>query len=171
MAVKVIGMVVLFFSCAGFGFSKSFGFLRRIRQLEAFTGAINQIANEIRYFSSPTEVIMEKIDGMEEYRNLKIFGICKEKMKETRDFYKAWESALRQVKPSLSLQEGDTETLLWFGRVLGTTDVEGELANCERYRVLLNQRLENAREDQKKRGKMYSSLGVLAGVLFVVILI
>lgn len=141
----------------------------RVRQLEAFVGAISMISTEIRYLASPVGVLMTKVDALEEYRELKIFGICADKLAEIPDFSKAWELSLTQARPFLSLNDGDCEALLWFGRVLGTTDVDGQTASCGRYADLLSQRLTVAREDRGKRGKLFSSLGVLGGIFFVVL--
>ena len=162
---------MIFCVCAAAGMLKSAGLSRRVRQLEGFTGALGLISTEIRYFASPVDTLMHKVSSLPEYRELAVFGVCAEKLQKSRDFRHAWEEALKECRPRLALADGDLETLLWFGRVLGTTDVEGQTANCERYGELLRQRLALARQDQTKRGKMYSSLGLLAGVFLFVVFI
>lgn len=152
------------------GLLKSAQFTKRVRQLEGFIGALQSISTEIRYLSAPLEDIMAKCDALPEFKELRVFGRCRELFLREHDFPSAWEQALREAKPDLALDPGDHEALLWFGKVLGTTDVEGQTANCERFGELLGQRLQRAREDQAKHGKMYTSLGVLAGVFFVVLL-
>ena len=169
MILKVAGLVAIFIACSAWGLFKSSGLSKRVRQLELFVGTLGLISTEIRYFASPTDVIVGKIDALGEYKELRVFGICKMKLPKLRDFSRAWEDALNEAKQYLSLADSDYEALLWFGKVLGTTDVEGEIANCEHYGALLRQRLELAREDKKKRGKMYSSLGVLTGLFFLVL--
>jgi stage III sporulation protein AB len=114
---------------------------------------------------------MNKLDSIEEYKGLRIFGICKDKLERTRDFSKAWEASLIEARQYLAIDDGDYDTILWFGRLLGTTDIEGEMANCRRYGELLSERLKHARDEQKKRGRMYTSLGILVGVFFVVFFI
>jgi stage III sporulation protein AB len=160
---------MVFIVCTAAGLYKSAVLSKRVRQLEAFVGAINLISTEIRYFASPVEDIMQKVNALEEYAQLLVFGICKKNLLKLRDFPKAWEFSLIEAKPKLALNAGDFETLLWFGKLLGTTDLEGQTANCERYGKLLEQRLIHAKDDMLKRGKMYSSLGVLAGVFIIVI--
>lgn len=166
----MLGLAVLFGVCTTAGLLKSAAFSKRVRQLEGFTGALDAIATEIRYFAAPLEEIMAKCDALPEYKELRVFGLCRAVFLKERDFPASWEKALQQAKPSLSLDAGDLETLSWFGRVLGTTDVDGQTANCARYGELLRQRLGRAREDRAKRGKMYTSLGVLAGIFLVVVL-
>lgn len=169
--IRTVGIILIFAACAACGLMKSMSLGKRVRQLESLQGAIERIATEIRYFATPTDVLMGKMDTLEEFRELKIFGLCRGNLAEAGDFNRAWELAMQQAKPALALNDGDRETLLWFGKVLGTTDVEGETANCERFGTLLSHRVEAAREEQKKKGRMYSSLGVLAGIFFVVLLV
>lgn len=162
--------MVLFGVCTTAGLLKSAMFSKRVRQLEGFVGALDAISTEIRYLAAPLEDIMAKCDALPEYQELRVFGLCREIFLKERDFPAAWEQALKKAKPELALDAGDCEALTWFGRVLGTTDVDGQTANCVRYGELLRQRLERAREDRAKHGKMYTSLGVLAGVFLVVLL-
>ncbi|MFT9076408.1 hypothetical protein [Ethanoligenens sp.] len=170
MIFKLLGLMMLFGVCTTAGLLKSAMFSKRVRQLEGFVGALDAISTEIRYLAAPLEDIMAKCDAMPEYKELRVFGMCREIFIRERDFPAAWEKALHMAKPELALDAGDHEALAWFGRVLGTTDVDGQTANCARYGELLRQRLTRAREDRAKRGKMYTSLGVLAGVFLVVIL-
>lgn len=150
---------------------KSAALSKRVRQLEGFVGALGMISSDIRYFASPVDVLMRKVDSMPEYRELILFGLCARELAHTRDLQRAWSNALKESRPQLALDDGDAEALLWFGRVLGTTDVEGQTASCERYAGLLRQRLEAARRDRQTRGRMYSSLGLLAGAFLFVVFI
>jgi stage III sporulation protein AB len=171
MIFKLAGLLAVFTCCAAAGISKSNSISKRVRQLEAFSNAIALVSTEIRYFASPVDVLMAKLNSLAEYKDLRAFGICHRNFRKCRDFQKAWEDAINESKQFLSLDEGDYETLLWLGQVLGTTDVEGQTASCERYRELINQRLSQARADQASKGKMYTSLGILAGAFVFVLLI
>ncbi len=144
---------------------------KRVRQLEGFVGALEAISSDIRYFASPVDVLMRKIDSLPEYRELLLFGLCAGELAHSRDLQKAWGKALQSARPRLALDDGDIETLTWFGRVLGTTDVEGQTASCERYAALLRQRLESARRDRQSRGRLYTSLGLLTGIFVCVVFI
>jgi stage III sporulation protein AB len=170
MYLKIIGLIAIFIGCTLCGMMMSMKLTKRVRQIESFICAVGLIATEIRYFASPVEAIMEKLDQIEDYKQLKVFEICKANLKNTNRFSQAWESAIKESEKSLALQSADYESLLWFGRALGTTDVEGQLANCERCCEQLSQRLIIAREDSGKKGKMYSSLGILAGIFIAVML-
>lgn len=163
-------MTAVFIACTAIGLLKSHGLVKHVRQLEAFIGAIDVISTEIRYSASPVSALMAKLAAVPEYRELCVFACCENRLAQVPDFAKAWDASVYESRPQLALDEGDVEALLCFGRVLGTTDIEGQMANCERYKVLLRQRLAAAREERQKRGHMFTSLGVLTGVFLVVLL-
>lgn len=168
--LKAAGLTAVFLVCSASGFLKSAELSKRVKQLESFIDAINLIATEIRYFASPVDVIMNKLDSLDEYKPLKIFGYCKDFMPESHDFEKVWSMSIESAMPKLALNKGDIEALRWFGSMLGATDVQGQKANCERYAELLKQRLAQAREEKANKGRMYSSLGILAGTFLFVVL-
>lgn len=162
-------MTAVFLACAAGGVLASTKLRKRVLELELLIGAIGMFSTEIRYSAAPLDAILDKIDRSEDYRRLKIFSLCRSLFLKNRDFTKAWESAIKESKQYLSLNKNDYEALVWFGRELGATDIEGQMANCGRCIELLTQRLEHARDEQKKRGKMYTSLGFLTGMFFVVL--
>ena len=168
MIIKAGGIAAIFIACTAAGLMKSYSLSKRVCELESFLSALSLISTEIRYFASPTDVIIAKLGSSSDYKNLRVFGICRKSLEKTRDFSQAWDSAIEQAEPYLSIDKGDVEALKRFGGTFGTTDADGQTANCERYCELLRRRLESARDDKAKRGRMYSSLGVLTGVFFAV---
>lgn len=168
MILKIGGLLAVFAACTAAGFLCASALSKRVRELEGFLDALASISSEIRYSAMPTGEILEKLNASARYRELRVFGECADRLRDTRDVAKAWTLALEKTRASLSLDEGDLEALAWFGVLFGATDTQGQLANCERYTVLLTQRLACAREDQRRRGRMYSALGILAGTFFCV---
>lgn len=144
---------------------------KRVRQLELWIGAVRRIAGEIRYAATPLGRIVQRLQEAGEYRELRMFGPCAILFGETDDFPGAWRAAADEVKSGLALTQRDWEPVLALGNTLGTTDVAGQVADCERCIRLLDARLEAAREDCGKRGRMYASLGVLTGVFFFILLL
>ena len=169
-AVKVCGLFAIMLVCAAAGFLKSRMLAKRTLELQSILSALTFISTEIRYFASPTVSIMEKLEENNDYRRLRFFGLCSQNLKNTPDFQFAWKRALSQAKPYLSINHEDFEALCAFGDLFGSTDTEGQIANCARYSELIRQRLTSAVDDQKKRGRLYASLGVLTGVFLALVL-
>ena len=58
--------------------------------------------------------------------------------------------------------------LVSFGRSLGTTALEGQIANCDMFCADFELRLSEAREKKKKYAKVLPPLGALAGAVIVI---
>ena len=69
---------------------------------------------------------------------------------------------LRERKLSLPLKK--------LGKLLGQTDVEGQVSEIEVTENFLNMQIDKAEEDKKKNQKMYKTLGITIGLIFVIIL-
>ena len=171
MWLKTAGLALIFIVCSAAGVAAAARLSRRVSQLESILGAVSFIATEIRYFSSPVEDLLDKACRSNEFGRLKIFDICRTRMELTRDFEASWATAVQDARPYLCIDDGDAQVLTQFGGELGKTDVEGQLANCSRCEELLSVRLASAREDRACKGRMYRSLGVLAGVFLVILFI
>lgn len=171
MGLKILGLFAVFIVCASAGLLKSYTLKKRVNELEAFGSSLRDISVEIRYFATPTDVIISKLNEVKAYKSLRVFKECEQNLEQTRDFEKSWNDAIDKALPYLSLDKEDAVIIKRFGESFGTTDVDGQIANCEQYSAMLDQRLEIARDDKKKRGKMFSSLGILGGVFLTIFFI
>lgn len=169
--LKLIGAVTVIFVCTAVGMINSGKLSRRVRELETFICAVDYISTEIRYYAAPAETIMTRLASLEEYASLPVFAVCADRLKASGNFRAAWAEAVEESKTALALDADDREVLLRFGSMFGATDIEGQTANCEHCRELLGQRLLNARDDRHRRGRLYTSLGVLCGVFIATVLI
>lgn len=69
------------------------------------------------------------------------------------------------------LDKRDTAIIRELLNGLGKTDTDGQISMLEMNKKLLQNRLEQAREEYSKKGRMYRSVGVLVGVGAAVMLI
>lgn len=170
MLFKIAGLIALFCCCVMAGQMASHRLARRVEQLEALISAVGYISTEIRYNALPVGLLFERLDAIAEYRPLRLFGLCAKRLAESGDLALAWEASLEEAKGSLALRDSDYEALRIFGRQLGTTDIPGQLSLCDSCTGMLRQRLQAARDERAKRGKMYTSLGILTGTFCVILL-
>ena len=171
MLFRIIGLITVFAACAGAGLLASLRLGRRVSQLESFLSAVAFMATEIRYNALPVETLFARLEAQAEYGALRVFGLCRERLKRGEGMARAWDEALEEARPALALTEEDIAALRRFGRSLGATDVEGQLSNCDATTALLRTRWMAARDERQKRGNLYASVGVLGGVFFVLLLI
>lgn len=75
--------------------------------------------------------------------------------------------ALR-AENTVGLTSSDVSRLVSFGRSLGTTALDGQIANCDMFCADFELRLSEAREKKKKYAKVLPPLGALAGAVIVI---
>ena len=79
-------------------------------------------------------------------------------------FTTSWRTSLLSHSENLQLSGDDKKVLLRVGDILGAMDGENQVGELKLIETTLDDRLEQARLSREKYGKLYRSLGVLAGV-------
>ena len=65
----------------------------------------------------------------------------------------------------------DKDVLKKLGKLLGQTDVEGQISEIEVTENFLDMQIEKAEEERKKNQKLYKTLGIVTGLVLVIILL
>lgn len=81
----------------------------------------------------------------------------------------AWEKCINESK--LSLLDDDKEALKSLGKLLGNTDIEGQLSQLKLVNRFLDEQIQEATESKNKNEKMYKKLGIIVGLAVVIVLI
>ena len=81
----------------------------------------------------------------------------------------AWEQAVKTSETNL--KEDDTNVLLMLSKMLGQTDVEGQISQIEITETFLEKQIAEAVEEKNKNEKLYRKLGTTIGLAIVIILI
>ena len=74
------------------------------------------------------------------------------------------EEGVRTGAKGTGLTEEDQTLLRDFGSGFGASDVEGQLSHCRLYAELFQDRLERARQEKARKGKLYLMLGSFSGI-------
>ena len=80
-----------------------------------------------------------------------------------------WATCIQEA--DISINQEDKNILKRLGKLLGQTDVEGQVSEIEVTQSFLDTQIEKAEEEKKKNQKMYKTLGIVMGLTFVIILI
>ena len=81
----------------------------------------------------------------------------------------AWKYSIQNSRTNM--KEEDLKVLENLEKLLGKTNIEGQLSEIELMEKFIIGQSENAEEEQKKNEKMYKSLGIIAGLAIAIILI
>ena len=80
----------------------------------------------------------------------------------------AWEKAIEESNNNL--KEEDKTILKTLSKLLGQTDVEGQISQIEITDKFLDTQIKDAVEEKKKNEKLYTRLGTIIGLAIVILL-
>lgn len=145
--IKVLGLLLLMAACAGIGLAESHKLTARAEFLEDFRRFLTASQAEIQYGLVPVrELVLSFQDEMP------LFKTCANRILAGESFPRAWKQAVQE-------QGGeDRGFLLEFGKGLGTTGLEGQMAHVRLYQELTDARLMQARKNCEKKESCTGSL-------------
>ncbi|MCL2355178.1 MAG: stage III sporulation protein AB, partial [Oscillospiraceae bacterium] len=82
---------------------------------------------------------------------------------------KAWDLALNTGL--LNINEEDKNVLMNLSKLLGKTDIQGQVSQIEITESFLDEQITKAEGERIKSEKMYRSLGIIMGLAIVIILL
>jgi stage III sporulation protein AB len=173
MLFKIIGSIIVILSCSFLGFVLSGDCSKRPRQLRELQSLLQMFENQISYLSDIITEAFERI-GRVGRNDMGIFFTRTVEILKERDAQsasEAWEKAVRQCIRTTALNKEDEEIMLSFGKLLGNTDIEGQIKNIRLAVGQLALQEKKAEESRKKNENMYRSLGMLGGLAVVIVLL
>lgn len=141
---------------------------QRVVELKEIKIFLEMLKTKIRFTYEPLpEIFDETLDSFKG-SILEFIKDVKIKM-ETMPAGMAWQEAIKEANLNLNLE--DKNILNKMGNLLGKTDMEGQLSGIEVTENFLNKQIEKAEAEKEKNEKMYKTLGIIAGIGMVIILI
>ena len=141
----------------------------RLKELEEFDLLLNIFKAKIKFTSLGIQEIFNEIYENNKTNIGRIFKDASKLMnKETN--IKAWENAINKNKENIYLNKEDIEAICSLGKLLGNTDLEGQVSQIELTKNLLKKQIEEAKIEKNKNSKLYKTLGATIGFTIVIIL-
>lgn len=162
----ILSLLLLITSWIGIILSKKYS--NRVKELRQIKSSLNIIENEIKFTYKPIPDIFKELSKKFTGSVGEIFRKSYENMLLT-DAGIAWENAIEVTNSNL--KQEDKESLKALGKLLGKTDVEGQVSQLNLIGEFINVQLESAQQEQVKGEKLYKKLGVISGLMIVVALI
>ena len=142
-------------------------YVYRLEELEDMKNALNILKTKIKFTYEPIPEVFEEISKNVNKNVGNIFTLAKEKMKD-ESASKAWELAVE--KTECNLKKDDKKIIKTLSKLLGQTDVEGQISQIEITEEFLEDQIKEAGEEKRKNEKLYTRLGTIAGLVIVIIL-
>lgn len=141
--------------------------VKRTQLLGEVCTMITLVRTQLEFCCRPVDSIVGILASSPEIEGLLFIPACCELL-DTLPFPDAWKESLAHRQNTSYLSRSDVDKLVCFGSSLGTTALDGQLANCDMYSADFAVRLSEAREQCAKYSKILPSLGALAGAAVVI---
>lgn len=172
MAVKIIGAVIVFFSCAAAGMFLACRDRFRADELMEMKRGLLLLKSEIDYSSRPLyEALIDislKVGGAVS----EIFEDCGRLLKSRKasSASEAWETTLKDRKGRTFFHKSDMDALISMGKSLGGGDRRCQLSSIDMAMEYIDLKYEELMKKYSKDGRLFRSGGILCGILIVVAL-
>jgi len=171
--IKAIGCLTILVASTICGFMYGERFKKRVRQLNEFERAINQLQDEIEYTHTPLPEALESVANKSVSPINKVFNMTSQILYsgEVDSVYDSFKKTFLDDSIRLSLDTDDISVILDLAKTLGTSDIDGHKRIFSLVRGNLKKRISIAEEAMKKNLKMYRYLGFTIGAMIVIVLI
>lgn len=154
--LKPMLCIVIVLSATMTGFYYSNKLYIRKDTLQKFINELKASVTQIRYSSDNLcDIFSDKFSG---------FEFCDE-----QPFLIQWNNLLKSYDSKL--KKSDIKLLLSFAQNLGKADVNGEISHIQMYIDMLNDCVEDAKNNINSKSKLYRTLGVSFGLLISILLL
>ena len=129
--------------------------------------ALHIFEEKIKFTYQPIPEVFEEISEKCSESIGKIFADASENMKYEFAGV-AWEKALDNSKTKLTKE--DIDTLKGLSKMLGKTDLEGQVSEIRLTERFIDTKIKEAEFEKTKNEKLYKTLGLTTGLTIVIIL-
>lgn len=168
LAVKILIYSVIFLTCSFIGILKSQKYIYRVDELKEFKNAINMFKTKIKFTYEPIPEVFEQIASSINPNIGSIFKIASHNMKFCAAG-EAWNKAIDTDLLNINIE--DKKILKDLSKLLGATDIQGQISQIEVTSNFLDEQIKKAEKEKEKNEGMYRKLGMIIGLGIVIVLI
>ena len=163
--LKVLNLGAIFFICFYIGCYKAKLCGERIKELQKFLNGIAMFKNKVEFTYEPINHIFFDISKVI-YENKE--NIFKEIQNNKKDINILWDEETDKIN---NINNEDKEIIKMFGKLLGKTDIKGQLGQIELATKLIEKQIEKAEIEKNKNFKVYKAMGMITGIGICIILV
>lgn len=166
--IKCIIYILIFSSSTYIGILISKQYSNRVNELKEIKLALNILKTKIRFTSEPLYSVFMEISMSSKGNVSNLFKNISENLK-TNSAKVAWEQGIENE--TLAIKKQDRQALKSMGKLLGKTDLDGQISEIELTESFLETQILDAQKEKDKNEKLYKTLGMVTGAGIIVILI
>ena len=153
--IKFISLIIILFLSSYLGIMISNKYKSRVIELKEIKKALNIFETKIRYTYEPIPDIFNEMSINLSENIGQIFKNASEKMKDTTA-KNAWIEAMEESKSNMNKE--DIEVIKGLGKMLGETDIQGQVSQIELTDKFVDTQIEKAQREYEKNEKLYKTL-------------
>ena len=164
--IKVIDLIGIIFICSYIGILKAKTYENRVTELNKFQNALVMFKSKIEFTYEPLKSVFEDISNIIYKNKENIFYLT---IQKDRNICDAWIEATDSVKNSLNLE--DRQIIKMLGKLLGKTDIKGQVNEISLTQNLIEKQIEKAEIEKNKNVKLYKTMGIIMGMGICIVLV
>ena len=173
MLLKCIGIIILMAACGMFGFSLSYDYIMRMKNLEQLRKMLLLLQGEIKHKNSGiSEAIKNVSIQMENGMGDFLKYVSQKFRKENITIKAAWNMGIDDfLKKRSKLIEKDLTIIRELGGSLGVTDRETQIHNIHNCMDIIGITINELNVAKGEKCRLYRTLGVMAGAFMAIVFI
>ena len=164
--MKWIGLIFLILCGVMAGMACSGKLRMKLERTEKLCSFLREMGVLMQDQKSTHGELLDTFSNRSVYQEFQFLSQTAVHMQQQTPVVQAWSE---QVQAEKHLPSEVKEVLLELGEELGTTDLEGQLSALSQAHIQLQRFQDTYRVTYQKKGKLYRSLGLLAGLLLAVL--
>lgn len=163
--IKYISLLGILLISSYLGINKAKEYENRVKQLIKFKSALVMFKSKLEFTYEPIKDIFLDISKViyKEKDNIFIRVV-----NSKEEIFTSWKDAVENVK---DFAQDDKEIIIMIGKLLGKTDLNGQINEINLGLNLLEKQIEIADNQMRKNVKLYKTMGVVCGLGICIILI
>ena len=167
--IKIIILFAIFILSNFIGRTISLKYKYRLEELKEMKSMLNIFKTKIKFTYETIPEIFDEISKKTNSNIGKIFFNAKEYMEKGNTADDSWKMSIKETKNNLN--EEDKNTLNIMSKMLGESDVEGQVSQIDITLNFLEEQIEEAMQEKNKNERLYKKLGTIMGLGLVIILV
>ena len=169
--LKIMSCMLLISCSCMLGIMKSSNLKTRCVELENSIETLRMLDIDITYKKEPLAKSFEKISSVKSCYLTEMMRHCSNSLKNQRSLEESWHMAKNRNDLNNSLSDNDMTILDDLFVSLGKSDSEGQHRLFDAAILRLRSNLNEAKNIESKKGKMYISISTAAGIVTSILLL
>lgn len=166
--IKMMLFILLFISTTLIGILIAKKYRERENELKEIKTFLNILKTKIKFTYEPLGEILKEISNNFSDNVSCMLKNASNKMKKNTA-KEAWERAVKDS--DLNILKEDKEILANLGKLLGRTNLEGQVSQIEQTSEFMEYQIKKAETERTKNEKLFKTLGMLVGAGLIILLI